>query len=144
MIYFDTSVLVSLYCPDANSGPAAQLASQAREEMVLTSLGEVETVNALQLRVFRKEITKRQATRSLANFEVDLRSGVFVFRALPEQAFLRARELSLKATAQLGTRTADILHVAAALELGAERFFTFDRSQRKAAQAVGLRVNAAR
>lgn len=94
MTYLDTSVLVSLYCPDANSAVAAQLASRARDEMVLTSLGELETVDTLQLRVFRREITKRQAASSLSNFEADLRDGIFVFRSLPENIFLRARALN--------------------------------------------------
>jgi len=142
MIYVDTSVLVSLFCPDANTVAAASLVSRARDEMVMTSLGEVETVNALGLRVFRKEITKRQAASSLGLFEADVRTGVFGFREMPQGAYLRARDLSLRTTPQLGTRTADLLHVAAALELGAARFFSFDRNQRKAAEAAGLKVNA--
>jgi predicted nucleic acid-binding protein len=39
------------------------------------------------------------------------------------------------------TRTADLLHVAAALELGASDFFSFDRQQRKMAEAAGLKLN---
>ena len=44
-------------------------------------------------------------------------------------------------TARLGTRTADLLHVAAALELGAECLYSFDQQQRKLARAVGLKVS---
>ncbi len=43
--------------------------------------------------------------------------------------------------AKLGTRTLDSLHVAAALELKAERFWTFDERQAKLAKAVGLKVS---
>jgi predicted nucleic acid-binding protein len=36
--------------------------------------------------------------------------------------------------------TLDTLHVASALELGAERFWTFDERQAKLARAVGLKT----
>ena len=36
--------------------------------------------------------------------------------------------------------TLDTLHVACALELGAERFWTFDARQAKLARAVGLKA----
>ncbi len=36
--------------------------------------------------------------------------------------------------------TLDTLHVASALELGAERFWTFDEQQAKLAKAAGLTV----
>jgi predicted nucleic acid-binding protein len=44
-------------------------------------------------------------------------------------------------TRKLGTRTADLLHVAAALELSADYLYTFDQQQRKLAQTVRLKVN---
>ena len=40
-----------------------------------------------------------------------------------------------------GTRTSDLLHVAAALELGVDCLYTFDKQQRKLAQAVRLKLN---
>jgi len=42
---------------------------------------------------------------------------------------------------QLGTRTVDTLHVACALELKAERFWTFDERQAKLARARGLKIS---
>jgi len=62
-------------------------------------------------------------------------------RPLPEQAFDRARQLSRQPTAHLGTRTADLLHVAAALELGVDVLYSFDKQQRKLARAVRLKIN---
>jgi hypothetical protein len=49
-----------------------------------------------------------------------------------------ARQLSRRHTAKSGTRTLDILHVAAALVLHAESFYTFDRAQAQLARAAGL------
>lgn len=44
--------------------------------------------------------------------------------------------------ADLGTRTLDVLHVASAVALGAQRFVTYDIRQAALAKAVGLRVLA--
>ena len=110
-------------------------------ERFITILGELEVVNALGLRVFRKEITRVQAQSSLSDFEKDLRDGVFQLRGLPDAVFDRARDLSRQTTPKLGTRTADLLHVAAALELSVEYLFSFDERQRKLARAVRLKLN---
>lgn len=141
MIYLDTSFVVSLYSLDTNSATAATLLPTVDDKFLITTLVELETVNALGLRQFRKEITNRQARASLLNFDVTVRSRVFQLCALPEAAFQKARQLSRELTPRLGTRTADLLHVAAAVELGASGFFSFDLQQRKMAEAAGLRLN---
>jgi predicted nucleic acid-binding protein len=41
----------------------------------------------------------------------------------------------------MGTRTADLLHVAAALELGVDYLYSFDQQQRKLARTVRLKMN---
>ncbi len=141
MIYLDTSLLVSLYCPDIYSTRAASLVQTAKEPFLITALCEVEAVNEIAQRVFRKQISQRQADASIQNLAGDLHAQVFQFAGLPEAAFVRARALSRQLTPKLGTRTADLLHVAAALELGATGFYTFDLNQRKAAQSAGLKTN---
>ncbi len=107
----------------------------------LTTLGELEVVNALELRIFRKEVSPAQAQSSLDDFEKHLREGVFQIREFTDTIFERARQLSRQTTAKLGTRTAGLLHVAAALEVGADYLYSFDRQQRKLAQSVRLKLN---
>jgi predicted nucleic acid-binding protein len=141
VIYLDTSFLVSLYCPDANSGPAAILAQSADQPMIVTDLCDVEAFNAIALRVFRREISQRQADTSVNHLDTDLRNQVFHLATLPQAAFQRTRTLSRQITPKIGTRTADLLHIAAALELGATSFYTFDVRQRRAAQAAALKSN---
>jgi predicted nucleic acid-binding protein len=142
LIYLDSSFVVSLYCPDANSAAAAAILQSADEPLLITTLCQLETVNALGLRVFRKEISGPQAETSLRHFAKDLRAKAFQLRSLPEPAFERAHQLSRQSTPKLGTRTADLLHVAAALELGASSLFTFDLRQSGLARAVGLTLNS--
>jgi predicted nucleic acid-binding protein len=141
LIYLDTSFLVSLYSSDANSAAAAAALRVTQLPLLMSPLTELETVNALGLREFRKEISELEANASLRDFEEDLRRGAFLRSALPESAFPRARALSLQSTARLGLRTADLLHVAAALELGATALFTFDLRQHKLCSELGLPVN---
>jgi predicted nucleic acid-binding protein len=140
-VYVDTSFLVSLYALDSKSALAVTLMSKSPDRHIISSFAELETRNALQLRVFRKEIAALQAKASWEDFQDDVRSGVFELRALPDRAFERAHELSQKTTARLGTRTADLLHVAAALEMDADCLYSFDQQQRKLAQAVRLKIN---
>lgn len=141
MIYLDTSFLVSLYSSDVNFDTAVRVMQASKGDRLITPLGELEVVNALGLRVFRKEVSAAQARSSLDDFEKDLRDGILQLRPLPEQVFERARQLSRQTTARLGTRTADLLHVAAALELGVDWLYSFDKQQRKLARAVRLKIN---
>ncbi len=141
MNYLDTSFVVSLYSRDVNSTAAANVIRQAQGARLITSLVELETINAFELRVFRKEASRQEADASLRNFQQDLRAEVFEVRALAQPHFELARTLSQQLTARLGTRTADLLHVAAALELGAKSFFSFDLQQRKVAQSAGLKLS---
>jgi len=139
--YVDTSFLVSLYSPDVNSSAAARVMKTSSGDRFLTTFGELELNNALELRVFRKEVSAAQARSSRKDFEQDLRNTVFQMRPLSDQVFERAHQLVRETTAQFGTRTADLLHVAAALELKADRLFSFDQQLRKLAQEVGIKLN---
>jgi predicted nucleic acid-binding protein len=140
-VYADPSFIVSLYSPDVNSAAAALTMQASSTERFVTTFGELEVVNAMGLRIFRKEVTPAQAQASLREFEKDLRDGVFHLRGLADSVLERARELSRQTTAKLGTRTADLLHVAAALELGVDCLYTFDHHQRKLAQSLRLKLN---
>jgi len=140
-IYTDTSFIVSLYSLDGNSEAALAIMEASSGVRLVTTFGELEVVNALMLRHFRKEVSSAQARSALADFERDLRSGVFRLRPLPDQTFARARQLSQQTTVKLGTRTADLLHVAAALELQADYLYSFDKRQRALAQVVQLELN---
>jgi predicted nucleic acid-binding protein len=141
-IYADSSFLVSLYGADANWVAAARIMETSTGEFLITTLCEPEVVNAFGLRVIRKEVSAAQAQSSVIDFEKDLRDGIFQLRGLSDPIFERARLMSRQTTAKLGARTADLLHVAAALELGADYLYSFDQQQRKLAQSVRLKLNS--
>jgi predicted nucleic acid-binding protein len=141
MIYLDASVVFSLHFRDGNTVEAIKLVGAATEPLIVSSLCEMETVNAFALRVFRNEMLERNMRNAVRDLESDLRVRIVHWRPIPEPAFVRAKELSLKIAPSVGVRAADLLHIAAAFELGAKRLYTFDRKQHTAAQAAGLPVN---
>jgi predicted nucleic acid-binding protein len=140
-VYLDSSLVVSLYGIDANSAAAQTAIQQCSEVPVITNLCQIEVLNAFGLQTFRKQVSAQRADFSIRNFDEDLRAGIFRLKSLPESAFLRARQISLQFTATTGVRAVDLLHVAAALELGADAFFSFDLAQRELAKTVGLHLN---
>ena len=75
--YFDSSFLVSLYTPDANSAAAAARIRHAIRPFPLVPFGELELINAIQLRLFRREIKAAQAMGALADLASDTDSGLF-------------------------------------------------------------------
>ena len=141
MIYLDSSVLFSVHSTDMNSREAVRLLQAASESLAVTQLCEVEVVNALSLRIYRGEITVKQAQDSMSDLERNLHNGVFELRPLPENTFTRAKTLAQILTPVIGVRSADLLHVAATLELGFKSLYSFDRKQRLAAQYAGLITN---
>jgi len=98
-------------------------------------------MNALELRIFRKELTREQVDQARSALEEDIRRGVFRVFELEPGVFVRAKKLITQTTSILGCRAADILHVGAALEIGAVRFFTFDQRQRSLARRMKLDTN---
>ena len=136
--YADTSFLVSLYVLDANSALAAAQMDRAALPISLTTLGEIEITNAFQLRLFRKELDLSKVKAAQNLFREDMANGIFVLRPLTSAVFDEARRLAEKHTRRLGTRSLDVLHIATALVLRAETFYTFDEKQRKLAKAEGL------
>lgn len=138
--YADTSFLVSLYTPDTNSCAAAAQMKRSRAVVVVTPLGELELLNALELRIFRGELTREEVEAAAVALREDIHKGVYDLTSFPRAAFDRAKEIAGRQTARLGTRTLDILHVAAALVAQADVFYSYDRNQLRLARAEGLKV----
>ena len=137
-IYADSSFFVSLYIPDEHSSAAGRLLRQ-HARIWLTPLHRAEWAHAVARRLFQRDISGREAQTIYDNFERDREARFWVEVSLPEMAFERCIQLAKQHAARVGMATFDTLHVASALELGAERFWTFDERQAKLARAVGLK-----
>ena len=139
--YADTGFVVTLYKLESTSARAAALMAKQPQSVRMSQLGEIEFANALQLAVFRKEITAREAALKKRLFVEDVENGIFTIIPVPAATlFTKTAELADRHSARLGTRSLDLMHIAAALLLDAKIFFSFDERQRKAAKAEGLKI----
>ncbi len=137
--YADTGFLISLYAEDADSAKATALV-KTKPVFILTPLVEAEFTNAVELRVFRKQWTRREADAVREHFLRDQGAGVFQMEPFDSDVWQTALNLSRRYTARLGVRTLDLLHVAAAAVLKPDAFYTFDERQRRLAKAERLPV----
>lgn len=138
-VYADSSVLVSLYIEDAHSKAAERLLSSG-ERIWFTSLHYAECAHALAQQVFYRNLSAGDAQDAYDELEKDWKTDVWVVVPTPETSFERCAHLARRYGPEIGMRTLDTLHVACAVELKAERFWTFDERQRKLAKAVGLKT----
>jgi predicted nucleic acid-binding protein len=135
----DSSFLVSLYLTDQHSATSRQHITSA-PRLWFTPLHNAEWAYALALHVFRGKLSLSQSQQMHARLDDNKTVGRWLSIALPEQAFEVCADLARRYGPKLGTRTLDSLHVACALELRAEQFWTFDERQAKLAKAEGLKI----
>jgi len=141
-VYCDTGVLVKSYVFESNSPEAIALLDAAGLPLAISHFHAVEIPNAIRLKRFRKDITAAQEAESLRAFQADVDAGRLAYLTYDLAAvFIRASSLSAKYSNTLGTRSLDILHVAAALEAECVEFISFDERQRKLAAKEGLKVS---
>ena len=145
--YSDTSFLCSIYRVQVHSVAANRLRQGIAEPLHFTSLLEFEFLQAIELQVWlnsrdkTKGYSRREANRMIADWEVDIATGINRMVSFDMDVVLRlSRSLSGQTTAKGGHRTLDIFHVATAVHLGASRFLTFDARQRALAIHAGLEV----
>lgn len=137
--YADTGFLVALYGRDSQS-PRARALVQSKPVFLLTSLGEAEFTNAVELRIFRKEWSRQEASAVREVFSQHQAAGVFRTEPLTSEVWEKALVLSRRHSAKVGARTLDLLHVATALIVRPDAFFTFDERQRKLARLEHLSI----
>ena len=139
--YFDTSVLLKSYVTEKDSAAADALILGILEPIPFTHFHAVEIRTALRLKCGRGEITVAQLKGALRDLQEDIDAGVL---DRPEYdlpgVFHKAEELSAKYAAVTFARGLDILHVAAAVLIGARQFVTFDARQAALASRAGLEL----
>ncbi|MCW5553894.1 MAG: type II toxin-antitoxin system VapC family toxin [Verrucomicrobiae bacterium] len=139
MIYLDTGCFVKLYYPEPDS--AKVIALIQGKPVCFTPLHELESVNALQLKVFLKSATATQATAARALIAADQKSGVLMsVSAEWNDIYREAVKLAESHSASLGCRSLDVLHCAAAKVLGASEFVSTDTRQKSLATTMGLNL----
>jgi predicted nucleic acid-binding protein len=138
-VYADSSFVVSLYLNDTNSVEARRRVPEV-SSLIFTPLHQAEWAHALAKHQFWGNLSADKATQIHARFVLHQASGLWRDAPLPELAFELCADLGRQYGPSFGLRTLDTLHVACALELKAERFWTFDERQAKLAKAEGMKT----
>lgn len=139
--YYDTGLLLKLYTDERDSAPVRNFVVRQGQALGFTAMHHAECVSALRLKCFRGECQEEEAAGALRDIEADLASGVLRVAAVSwDDAWVRCRILSDAHAAATGCRTLDALHVACALQLGAEELVTGDSRQAALGRKAGLRV----
>ncbi len=143
----DTSFLCSVYREQAFSREADDLFYKTPKPLPVTSLLLFEFRQSVRLQVFlrakdrKKGFTKAEGEAMLRDLRADLSSGVIAVVPVDwTEVHNLAEMLSAKYTESGGHRFADLLHVATALQLGAQQFLTFDANQRAIARFEGMKT----
>jgi predicted nucleic acid-binding protein len=139
--FADTGFIASLYLKESTSAQARTAIAVEPIMLTLTPLVLLELRNAFNRAIQRQRITVEQRDALWLDVETDIASGFLVPTPIASaELHEKARQLSDRYTPELGTRSLDLLHVAAALNLEAKVFFSFDERQRLAATREGLKV----
>lgn len=134
MPYFDTSVVIPYYCPEALSDKAEKIL-RSSERPLISSLVEVEFASCVSRKVRQKEMKARAASEVVRLFQSQVRAGIFESADLTREHHLVAAGWLSPFTVSL--RTLDSLHLAVAFVRNTE-IVTADRQMASAARHLGV------
>ena len=139
--YIDTGILLKGYVLEPDTPEALAIIAAVGDPQLFSHVHEIEIPNAIRLKRFRREITKQAEAAAIQLFRDDVKAGRL---ERPEydlvEVFRGAEKLSARHSGDVGSRSLDLLHIAAALEAGCTAFASFDERQRKVAALAGLKV----
>jgi len=147
--FFTNSLLALTHTPDADALLESLRHSQAAP-LPVTWLLRMEFTNALQRLVFETRhgtqqlrVTPESAMLAGAEFIKEAEQGILAREQVLALEDLEAvfDMLAHRHTAKHGFRTYDLFHVASALVLGCDTFWSFDVKARKLAGLEGLKTN---
>lgn len=141
--YFDTAILLKIFCEEENSDKADALVKSYSLPILFTPLHEVELKTSLRNKCARGEISQKSLKEVVSWIDADIRRGKLEETDLDWKNVFRKTELiSKEYAAKTFARTLDILHVASACILKVKYFCSFDKRQRLLAGKMGLKVRS--
>ena len=145
MTGLDTSFLCALYRTQDNSDRAISYRSAMTAPLTVTHLLLWEFRQAARFQAFRYRHNPKmgyplhEAEKMISDLKEDLDNGSVVVAELDwMNTLIFAERLSKSRTHTGGHRSFDILHIAAALQLEADAFLSFDGNQNTLAASEGI------
>ena len=130
-----------MYIKDVNSPAALRYLAKNRSTLILSGLTELEFFNAAERRVGRKHLIRSEVETAYASFKADVRAGLVQIMEIDAATWEETKALILRHTASVGCRTADALHLAAAISSRADSILTFDVRRKELAIRLKLATN---
>ena len=133
MVYFDTSVLVAYYCPEAISGQVEKKIRKIKQPAI-SPLTEVELVSGISRKIREKGLSREDGNRVIGRFQSHIKN-----RWIPveHQHFQMAKNWIFQFNTPL--RTLDALHLAIT-SINNLNLFTADFKLAESARLFGVEV----
>jgi len=139
--YWDTSAIVKLYIPEADSPFFLTLITSNTDMIVSSAIAVPEALWVFHRKERDRALRRGGAKRLYRIFQSDLRLGRIVTVPFSHDVQAEADKLVPRAFAQKNPiliRTLDVIHVATALHAGTREFISTDARMREVASLVGL------
>lgn len=137
MIYADTNILLSIFCPDALTEAAFLWYRQSDAPVALSTWTVTEFRANIGIRVRRSELTRVTGQAAMQRLDAAIKANMRLLAPLAEH-FNIANEWLAKPDCAL--RSGDALHLAIAMERRCSQLVTFDRAFGSAARKLKLPV----
>jgi len=137
MIYVDTSVVVALLTREPTTAVVTAWFAGAADSLVSADWCAAEFASAIAIKQRSGQLRPVHAKTAHAAFE-ELAAGGLRLLPVSREAFYRAADLSRPH--RDGLRAGDALHLAVAMEAGAEALAGLDKMMNSGARRLGLRL----
>jgi len=133
--FLDSSAFAKRFVDETGSDKVEDVCDRA-SELGLSVICVPEIISALNRRRRERSLTELQYSKAKQQLMEDVRDADIINLAVPVVAF------SLHVLEENPVRAMDALHIACAMEWGAQLFVSSDRKQLRAAQRAGLKTHA--
>lgn len=137
MIYADTDVMLSLFCPDSLSPVAALWYESVTEPVCISTWTTIEFRSNLGLRMRKGLLARSQCAAVMKQFDAAVLEH-FHLLAAAQEYFHRASDWLANPVCAL--RSGDALHLAIAFGHGCTQFVSFDQPLGASAKKLGLPI----
>jgi predicted nucleic acid-binding protein len=137
VIYADTNVLLSLFCPDSLTAAAVAWYQKIGDPVCISLWTVIEYRANMGLRVRKRLMPRAKAVAVVKQLDSAATNSFHMLAPSPEHFTAAGGWL---ARPECALRSSDALHLAVAFGYGCKQFITFDQPLAAAARKLGLPV----
>ena len=138
MIYFDSAYIARCYLPEPGHAEVTALATRS-SRITCAEIARIEVASVFHRKLREGSITAPVHRELCEQFAEDIAAGTWIFLPVTEALLTRAQTTYQTLPSSFFLRSADCLHLCAAVEAGFKDIYSNDRHLLAAAPHVGLR-----